>query len=190
MFFYSPCTRSRVRAHFFSIVSFCGGKNVWWWRTNIEIWFSLWYCLLNVCDTFACALDLPFPFAYVSLSYLASKLFMKIARLFKENINGKSFKANFYVELSIFLHVHNLHIINIFFFVFSFFSLSFCHFFLVFCSYCKRLVRLLPVYCCFFSLIFLNCFFSFQIETLAFSSFFPYVFASFFFLFVLFSSSL
>lgn len=121
MFFYSPCTRSRVRAHFFSIVSFCGGKNVWWWRTNIEIWFSLWYCLLNVCDTFACALDLPFPFAYVSLSYLASKLFMKIARLFKENINGKSFKANFYVELSIFLHVHNLHIINIFFFVFSFF---------------------------------------------------------------------
>lgn len=49
-----------------------------------------------------------------SFAYSASERFKKIARLFKKNSKWKSFKANFYVELTIFLHVHNLHIINIF----------------------------------------------------------------------------
>lgn len=89
-----------------------------------------------------------------------------------------------------------IYISSIYFFLFSRFFPFVLSLFFRFMFNCKRLVRLLPVYCYFFSLIFLNCFFSFQIETLAFSLFFSlrfclifFLFFSFFSSFVLFSSS-
>lgn len=82
-----------------------------------------------------------------------------------------------------------IYISSIYFFCFLVFSLSFCHFFFRFMFYCKCLVRLLPVYCYFFALIFLNCFFFLSNWNACFFYFFPYVFASFFLFFVLVSSS-
>lgn len=109
---------------------------------------------------------------HVSLSYLASKLFMKIARLFKENINGKSFKANFYVELSIFLHVHNLHIINIFFLFSRFFPFFLSHFFFVLCSTVNVLFASCQFTATFFLSYFWIVFFPFKLKRLLFLVFF------------------
>lgn len=76
----------------FAVSFFVMKKNVWWCGTNIKIWFSLWYCLLNVCDKFA---------------HIVLTCREKIAWLFKNKKNEtkkkwKSFKVNFYVELTIF----------------------------------------------------------------------------------------
>lgn len=79
---------------------FCGEKNVWWWRTNIKIWFSLWYCLLNVCDAFARIIPARSLSRCLSGTPRKSLDYSKKKNMYV--YKWKSFKANFYVELTIF----------------------------------------------------------------------------------------
>lgn len=73
------------------VLFFRGGKNVWWWTTNIGIWFSLWYCLLNVCDVFprvyahSLAFHTLFAMRRENRSIIQKKIYKWV-----------SFKANFY----------------------------------------------------------------------------------------------
>lgn len=131
------------------VLFFRGGKNVWWWTTNIGIWFSLWYCLLNVCDVFprvyahSLAFHTLFAMRRENRSIIQKKIYKWV-----------SFKANFYRWINHF-YMCTIYISSTvfgFFFVFFYGSSSFA-------SFCEALVFLLsPAFYCHFSSCFCNCF--------------------------------